>query len=144
MYLFFGIATTSVNFIIYTVFVKVLQVGMTSSNAVAWLCAVIFAFITNKLFVFESRRFDFKLLLKESVSFFGARIVSGIVEIALPTLLYNIGFDFELFGIKGFAAKAFVSVIVIILNYVFSKLFVFKNRGKKSAEQDGNMEDISV
>lgn len=130
MYLIFGVATTLVNFAIYTLLVKILQVEMTVSNAAAWLGAVIFAFVTNKLFVFESKQFNFKLLIKEAVSFFGSRIVSGIIEITAPTLLFNIGFDFDLFGIKGFAAKALVSVVVIILNYVFSKMIVFKKREK--------------
>lgn len=126
MYLIFGVATTLVNYAIYTLFVEVLQVEMTVSNMAAWLGAVVFAFITNKLFVFESRQLGFNVLIKEIFSFFGSRVLSGIIEIATPTLLYKIGFDFELFGIKGFAAKALVSVVVIILNYVFSKLFVFK------------------
>ena len=131
MYLIFGVATTLVNFVIYTLLVKMLQVEMTLSNAVAWLVAVAFAFITNKLFVFESKPFNIKLLMKEVLSFFGSRIISGVIEITAPTLLFNIGFDFDLFSIKGFGAKALVSIVVIILNYVFSKLFVFKKHNKK-------------
>ncbi len=129
MYLIFGVATTLVNFVVYTIFVEALRVEMTVSNAVAWVVAVAFAFVTNKLFVFESKKAGVLHVLKEAVTFVGSRVISGAVEILLPTLLFKIGFDFDLFGIKGFAAKAAVSVIVIVLNYIFSKLFVFRKRG---------------
>ncbi len=128
MYLIFGVATTLVNFVAYTVFIEVLNVEMTVSNAVAWVIAVAFAFVTNKLFVFESKAKGLGTALKEAVSFVGSRAVSGAIEIFLPTGLYAIGLNFDLFGIKGFVAKAAVSIIVIVLNYVFSKLFVFRKK----------------
>ena len=126
MYLIFGVATTLVNFVVYSVFVDILKADMTVSNAIAWMVAVSLAFVTNKLYVFNSNKRGLLPVLKEAVSFVGSRIISGIIEIFLPTVLYAIGFDFELFGITGFAAKASVSIIVIVLNYVFSKLLVFK------------------
>lgn len=132
LYLVFGVATTAVNFVIYSLLVKFLACNMTMSNAVAWLGAVIFAFVTNKLFVFESKQWRFPLLLKEMLSFFGARFLSGILEIVLPELLYNIGIDFDLFGIQGIVAKALVSIAVILLNYVFSKWFIFKKKADSS------------
>lgn len=126
MYLIFGVCTTVVNFIVYTVFVELLNLDITISNAVAWVFAVTFAFVTNKIFVFHSHQKSFWGLIREIFSFFGSRIISGLVEIFLPTLLFNIGLDGEIFGVKGLVAKVLVSVIVIILNYVFSKIFVFK------------------
>ncbi|MBQ6830319.1 MAG: GtrA family protein [Clostridia bacterium] len=128
LYLIFGVATTAVNFVIYSLLVKLLHCNMTLSNTVAWLGAVIFAFVTNKLFVFESKRFDLAVLAKEILSFFGARILSGVIEIVLPEQLVNLGLDATIFGIDGLVAKALVSVIVIVLNYVFSKLFIFKKK----------------
>ncbi len=130
MYLIFGVATTVVNFALYTVLVKLLEADMTLSNGLSWVCAVIFAFVTNKIFVFQSKSMGAFLFIKEMTAFFGSRIITGIVEIILPTLLYKIGVDFDIFGIKGFSAKVTVSVIVIILNYVFSKFLVFKNKTK--------------
>ncbi len=132
MYLVFGVATTIVNFVVYTVLVEFLSADMTLSNAVAWVVAVTFAFITNKIFVFRSKKKGFAAVFREAVSFYGSRVISGIVEILLPTLLYAIGFNFDLFGIKGFGAKAAVSLIVIILNYIFSKLFVFRKKGREN------------
>ena len=128
LYIIFGIATTLVNFISYTVLVKFLSQDMTFSNLISWVVSVSFAFITNKIFVFSSRSFETKTFFKEFVSFYSARIITGIIEIVFPTVLFELGLDFELFGIKGFVAKAIVSVVIIILNYVFSKVFVFKNK----------------
>ena len=127
MYIIFGAFTTLVNFSVYTVLVILLQADITLSNGIAWFVAVAFAFFTNKLFVFESKSFNFKVFAKEMFSFFIARALSGVIEITLPTLLFNIGFDFGFLGIKGFWAKAVVSIIVILLNYIFSKLYIFKN-----------------
>ena len=100
------------------------------SNAIAWFTAVVFAYITNKLFVFESKSWNVAEVWKEVVKFFGARIATGVVEIGGLPLLYYIGVKQSLFGVEGFVAKILVSVIVVILNYVFSKIFVFNKKDK--------------
>ena len=125
-YVFFGGATTAVNWLVYALLVEVLHADITLSNAIAWLAAVIFAFITNKLFVFESKSFAPAVVWKEALSFLGSRLLSGLLEIAGPTALMAIGLDMPLFGIDGFAAKLVVSIGVIVLNYVLSKLLVFR------------------
>jgi putative flippase GtrA len=129
MYLIFGVMTTAVSLLVYSLAVKLFFFGITAASAVSWVIAVSFAFVTNKLFVFESRSREVKTVLREAVSFFAARIVSGVVEIFLPELLFIIGLDFSLFGVKGIVAKIIVNLIVIIMNYIFSKLFVFKKAG---------------
>ncbi|MGN0538686.1 MAG: GtrA family protein [Candidatus Fimenecus sp.] len=128
LYVIFGAATTAINWIVYTVCIKVFSLEMTLSNALAWIIAVLFAFVTNKVFVFESKDKSIVTILKEGVSFFGSRVATGVLEIFLPTLLFKIGLDQSFLGIDGFWAKAFVSVLVIILNYVFSKLIVFRKK----------------
>ena len=128
MYLIFGVSTTLVNWIVYTLLVSIANTDVTPANAIAWFAAVIFAYITNKLYVFESKSWKVTVLAHEIISFFGARIASGVFEIFLPELLMKIGLDQAIFGIEGFAAKLVVSVLVIVLNYIFSKLFVFKNK----------------
>lgn len=125
-YLFFGVATTLVNWIVYSICIKLLHLEMLPSNALAWFLAVLFAFVTNKIYVFQSRTKDLKSLIWEFCSFFGSRALTGVLEIFLPGILYSIGLNQSIFGVEGFAAKVVVSVLVIILNYVFSKLFVFK------------------
>ncbi len=125
MYLMFGVATTVVNWIIYTL-LTCTGAEMTAANAAAWIGAVLFSFVTNKLFVFKSRSLKLKVVLKEGIAFLGSRIITGIMEIAGPTLIFNLGFTWSPLGINGFGAKLFVSIFVIVLNYVFSKLAVFK------------------
>lgn len=127
MYLIFGVSTTAVNWIVYTVLVAVFHLEITLSNAVAWVCAVLFAFVTNKLFVFRSDASGLAVF-REAAAFFGARIFSGLFEVFLPTLLISLGVDGKLFGIDGFIAKLIVSVLIIIMNYVLSKLLVFRKK----------------
>lgn len=128
MYIVFGAATTIVNWSVYTVCIKFIHIGMTLSNMLAWIIAVVFAFVTNKIFVFQSTNTTFKTLSKELFSFISARMITGIIEVFMPTVLWKLGLNGILFGIKGFWSKAVVSVAVIVLNYIFSKLVVFKNK----------------
>ena len=128
LYLIFGISTTVVNWIIYFLFTEWFGTEMTISNAVAWTGAVIFAFVTNKLFVFDSRSMSLNVVLKEGISFLGARIFSGLFEIFLPPIFFNLGINQSFWGIEGFWAKAIVSIIVVVLNYALSKLLIFKRR----------------
>ena len=98
---------------------------------ISWVCAVLFAFVTNKIWVFESRTGELKAVLSELWKFVAARLLTGALEwFGVPFLVY-IGLNQTVFGIKGMLSKLTVSVAVVILNYVFSKIFVF---GKKKSE----------
>ena len=129
-YIIFGVLTTAVNWLIYTITTNIIGIDINIANVIAWFGAVLFAYVTNKLFVFESKKWHLSLVIRELSLFFGSRILSGIVEIGGFSLLVFIGIDQTMFGIKGFVAKAFISVFVIVLNYVFSKLLVFKKKEK--------------
>lgn len=129
MYVIIGGCTTLVNWIVYAVLTAV-GVGMTVSNGAAWACAVVFAFFANKLLVFESRSFVPGTVIKEAVKFVSSRVITGLIEIFLPSVLYKAGLDMDIFGIEGAAAKLTVSVIVIVLNYLFGKLVVFTKRDR--------------
>lgn len=126
LYMAFGCVVTVVNWAVYSLLVTVFNVGVTLSNAVAWFLAVIVAFITNKLYVFESRSKGLRALSKEVIGFFMTRIGTGLLDVFLPTILIGLGLNGALFGIDGFYAKLVVNGIVIILNYLFSKLLIFK------------------
>ena len=141
MYLIFGVLTTVVSWGTYTVFVNLCKMSVFWANLVSWVCAVTFAYITNKLWVFESKSWEIKFVLKEAVSFFASRGVTGVIEIVCVPLLVKTSFDnlfynlFEKMGVgmkilftDGIYSKVAVSFIIIILNYVFSKLIVFKNK----------------
>ena len=128
-YVFFGAATTFVNFAVYTLSVSVIGIdSLTAANLISWVVAVTFAFFTNKLFVFGSSSLSTRTLLREGIAFFGTRAFSGAVEVLLPEQLVWLGLDAALLGVEGSLAKLVVSIAVIILNYVFSKLLVFRKK----------------
>lgn len=132
IYIIFGGLTTVVNWVVYTLLVHFTPLGITVSNAIAWVAAVIFAFVTNKLWVFESRSFAPGVLAKEFVSFTASRALTGVLEIFGVPFLVKIGLSRTIFGIEGAWSKLIVSVTVVILNYIFSKLIVFKNKSQNS------------
>lgn len=125
-YVFWGGITTIVNWIVYAFFVELLSVSPSVSNVIAWIAAVAVAYITNKLFVFENK--SWRNVSKEIAMFLSARIFSGVIEIAgMPVMLSLLNWGAFL-GVDGFGEKLVLSVIVIILNYFFSKYFIFKNK----------------
>lgn len=132
-YIVFGVLTTVVSWGTYTLFVNI-NISVFWSNVLSWICAIAFAYFTNKLWVFESKSWKLKLVIKEVISFVGSRALTGAFEIAFVPILASIGFDnlFAFVGIKieGIYSKVFVSVVVVILNYFFSKLLVFKKKDK--------------
>lgn len=129
MYLIFGVGTTAVNWIIYTVIVvSGGEVNLTVANIIAWVGAVAFAYITNKLWVFESKSWNPKIVWKELGMFLSARIFSGIFEIGLFPVLVWMGMNQSIFGVEGMLAKIVIGVLVIVLNYIFSKLLIFRKK----------------
>lgn len=133
MYIFTGGLTTLVNWISYAVCTHLIPIKNTEqliliSNIIAWILAVLFAYVANKHLVFASKTNSFSGLLKELTGFIGSRLFTGLIEILGPSLLVRLGLNQTLFGTEGFLAKILVSVIVVILNYVLSKLFVFKKQ----------------
>lgn len=125
-YLFFGVATTLVNWVIYAVTIKIWPGQLTLCNTLAWLGAVIFAYVVNKVIVFQSKESSFRAVLRELALFFGTRGITGLVEILLPVLLYRLGMDQEILGIEGFLSKVIVSILIIVSNFFFGKFLVFK------------------
>ncbi len=144
LYIFFGVVTTVINWGLYAFFANALKLTVTLSNILSWIITIIVAFITNKLFVFESKSFKVNVLLKESISFLGSRAVTGIIElVGVPLLemtgfdslfypiLKSLGFKWDIFFTPGIYSKISLAIIIVILNYIFSKLFVFKSKKGK-------------
>ncbi len=125
LYLFFGGLTTIVSWASYALFVH-LGIDINVSNILSWICGVLFAFTTNKWFVFMSRSVSAKTLLYELGSFFSARIFTGIVAWILFPILIFLGLNQSLFNTDGFLAKMITSFIEIVLNWLFSKYIVFR------------------
>jgi putative flippase GtrA len=132
IYFIVGVMTTLVNWAAYALAVEVFGWSITLSNVFAWVTAVLFAFVTNKIWVFRSFSWDFRCAAREAFLFVSARLLTGALEMAGVPLLVRLGLKQPLFGVKGMWAKVVVSAIVMVLNYVFSKLFIFKGDEVKS------------
>ncbi len=122
LYIFFGGLTTLVNIVSYIVAYDVFNLSTLVSNSIAWALAVLFAFITNKLYVFEDKAKSVKTLVYQALTFFSCRVFSGVIDTVLMVLLV----DFMKFNST--ICKFITNVIVMILNYFASKLVIFKNR----------------
>lgn len=119
LYGFWGILTTILNYGIYFIFTKNFNINYLFSNIIAWLFAVIFAFITNKIFVFQSTSWNFSIVFNELWQFISARLFSVIVEtIILYTFVNCLGFRDDIL-------KIFTNILVIIINYVLAKFVIF-------------------
>lgn len=117
MYLVFGVLTTVVNIVVYYIFSNLLHMNYLFSNAMAWFLSVLFAYVTNRKYVFGSKN---NQIIKEAISFFGSRLATGIMDMMLMWFLVNFNI------VNDVVAKVVVNVIVVILNYILSKLVVFK------------------
>lgn len=123
-YLFWGALTTLVSWLTYTLFVW-LTGQLILSNVLSWVCAVAFAFIANKQWVFASHDWRAKTVWRELWGFLSARLITGVLELVGVPALAHMGGE-PLLGIEGLGAKIAVTVVVVVLNYVFSKWMIFK------------------
>ena len=121
-YLFFGGLTTVVNYLVYLPCYNLLGFSGTVSNVIAWIAAVAFAYLTNKPFVFKSHDWSAKTVLPELTKFVGCRVGSGLVETAVIFLTV------DWIGLNGNLIKVATSVLVVVLNYIGSKLVVFRKK----------------
>ena len=146
LYVFFGVLTTVVNLFTFFLFKKLfISIGWSGvlsnilpegskaaeiiggseyldANCIAWVVGVVFAFVTNKIWVFESKSWSPSVAGKEFAGFMSARLFSFAVETAMMFVMVS------LLSLNDLLAKIIVGVVVIIMNYVFSKLFIFKKK----------------
>lgn len=120
MYLIFGAFTVAVNIFVYAFLTRITKLDFMLANCIAWVVAVLFAYITNKFFVFESKKTNIKFLIKEFSSFVSCRILSGITEMILMYIMIS------LMSLNDFIVKIITNIVVVILNFIFSKLIIFK------------------
>ena len=146
LYVFYGALTTLVNLVVFMICESVIGEELyLLSNLIAWIAAVIFAYVVNKLFVFSARSWKIKDVLREGLQFLAARVFSFGLEEAGLFLFVDL-LNFKKIEIKllfltitgSLIAKVILAVIVIILNYFFSKLIIFK---KKPTEVESHVED---
>lgn len=139
MYFVFGISTTAISWLVYSISEAVIGLNLYWSGTASWIVAVSFAFVTNKLWVFESKIWEMKLVLAEAITFFAGRALTGMLEVIAVPKMVDWGLDATLFGVKGLPAKIIVSVLIVALNYALSKfvsfnimdIFCHKGKGKE-------------
>ncbi len=119
MYLIFGVLTTMVSIASYVIFLKVFDDNALLANIVSWIFAVTFAYVTNRIWVFESKNRGLKNIFKEMVSFFAGRITTLILE----EIFLWIGIN--LLDMDKIVVKLVGQILVVISNYIISKFFVF-------------------
>lgn len=122
LYIVFGVLTTAINIIAFFVCSRLMNLGLIPSNIIAWILSVLFAFITNKIYVFNSKNYSFSIVLRELIDFVISRGATGILDLGLMYLFVSV------IGIEDMISKIVINIIVIILNYILSKLYVFKNK----------------
>lgn len=119
-YIFIGGCTTAVNFIFFSLLYDFLKLGLNPSNAIAIFISIIFAFFANKYFVFNSRFNSLSKTFKEFMLFISGRALTMLIEVIGVWLFVS------KFSLNEYLSKLFIQIIVLILNYIISKFFVFK------------------
>lgn len=120
LYLVFGGLTTLVNYTTYLVFSRLLGCSVVVSTILSWFVAVLFAYITNKIWVFESTGIETEALFKEAASFFTARAFSGVLDLGIMALFVDV------LHFNDLVIKILSNIVVVIINYVLSKCWIFK------------------
>lgn len=123
LYLFFGVLTTAVNYLVYVLVCWALpSFATTLPNLIAWVLSVLFAYVTNRTWVFRSAVCGAAACLREMVSFFGARVATLVLETVILWLCV------DMLALPNLPIKLAANVLVIVLNYVLSKVWIFKHR----------------
>lgn len=123
-YLIFGVLTTLVNWMVYGIMVRA-GIDYRIANAAAWAVSVLFAFIANKIYVFQSYSKSFGFVMRELWTFVVCRAASGVMEMVF--MIVTVSWLY----MDKYVSKMIVSVIVVVMNYVFSKLFIFRKSDEK-------------
>lgn len=122
VYLFFGGLATVVNIVTYLLAKEVLGLDLVWGNSLSWIAAVLFAFVTNKLWVFHSKTDSWLALWIEFGKFIFYRLLSFVMDMGLMILLIDV------LQMNDLLAKIITQVVVVVANYLFSKLFIFKRK----------------
>ena len=124
LYLVFGGFTTLINIVAYAVCKHLMGIDTITSNAIAWVLGVAFAYVTNKIFVFESKTDTLSALLKECMSFVWCRLATGVMDMVIMYVTV------DCLHWSDMIMKILSNVLVIVLNFVFSKLIIFAKKAE--------------
>ncbi len=121
-YLIFGFLAFVLNYVLYFVFSSMMHMHYMLATAISWVLTVVFAYWTNRTFVFKSKNKDVQSLGKEFTAFIGARVATEVLELVLMFLMVDVA------GINEYFSKLVCQVLVIVANYFLSKLWIFKEK----------------
>lgn len=128
-YVVVGVLTTAVDYVVFWLVNEALKkngmdvsASASAAQGISWFAAVVFAYFTNKIFVFRNKNYGFRSCLKEFGQFFAARVISGLV------VLFAQWFLIDRLGMNEYIAKIFGSVFNLVFNYVASKMVIFRER----------------
>ena len=121
-YVFWGVMTTVVNYVTYTLLTEVMHIYYLTSTVIAWAISVLFAYFVNKLFVFRSRDWAWRVALRELWQMVAARLFSLGLEMAI------MWFFVDTLHCNHLAVKLAANVVVVVVNYVLSKFIIFKQK----------------
>ena len=127
-YLFFGVCTTLVNIAVYWLFAHPFGVGVMPSTVVVWVAAVLFAYVTNRKWVFHSEAVGFKAICFEIAAFFGCRLATGVLDWLMML------FFVDILHYNDVIIKVIANIVVIILNYIASKVVIFRRKNTDDKE----------
>ena len=142
-YLFFGVCTTIVNIVIFQLTYAVMGIPTLIANAIAWVFSGFFAYITNRIYVFHSKVNTREGILREATAFVGARVATLVFDELIMWLMVDVmGYTaverltasllhWSVQDAKSLIAKICANAVVVILNFIFSKLFIFKKENQK-------------
>ncbi|MBP3037941.1 GtrA family protein [Bacillaceae bacterium Marseille-Q3522] len=126
-YLIFGVLTTLVNIISFWIFTAMFHIDYKLATTIAWILSVLFAFVTNKIYVFNSRTNSFRAICREFFAFMFMRLLSYFLD--LGTMIFLV----ELLHSGSLFAKIIANILVVIFNYFASKYFIFKGEKTPSS-----------
>lgn len=127
-YLIFGFLAFVLNYILYFIFADAIALHYMAATVLSWVLTVVFAYWTNRTFVFKSQNKETGAVWKEFISFIGARVATEVLEVVLMYVLVDMA------SINDKISKLVCQTIVILANYVLSKIWIFK---KAPSDEEG-------
>lgn len=121
-YLFFGVCTTLINILTYAFFARALRFNTFFSALFSWITAVLFAYFTNRKWVFNSKAKTKKAICKELISFLICRLLTGVLDIIIMVVFV------DYFKLSDLPMKVISNILVIIINYIASKVLIFRQK----------------
>lgn len=125
-YLIFGFLAFVLNYVLYFIFADAMDMHYMAATGVSWVLTVIFAYWTNRTFVFKSQNRDRKSVVAEFAAFIGARVATEVLELGVMYLMVDV------MSINDKISKLVCQVLVILANYVLSKIWIFKDTSGKA------------